>query len=223
MPDLAAPERWATATLRQAWADYLVARHLAEHRFPPDDPVRPGLPAYDAALDKFQQSLEKFLKAYVLRVLPARSALVFKHRLLAETRSDPGLRKQLDILFESSARVTSHPAKFFALEDLVPGGFDRARRDEQGRIVALPENTQYPYTRGEDDPKSAGTVVVAPCDDLSADFPRRFGSIQRDLDALVGGIARLTVFHDNLRDLGILDERTLSRPRRNARTPRGRS
>lgn len=220
MPQLAEPERWAPATLRQAWADFLVAEHLSEYAFPPDDPIRRGRPAYDAALDKYQQCLEKLLKAFVLRILPHRSDLVFKHRILDDL--DDELRRWIELLFAGASRVWATPRGFRALEGLVPGGFDRSVRDSRGRVVELPENSQYPYTRGSRSRKSK-PEVVAPCDALASAFVRRFGELAKDIEAFLFALSRLAAFENDFEELRVLDHLKAVRRREGSRPRRRRN
>lgn len=49
---------------------------------PLDDKVHNGQPPYHAAMAKFQQALEKALKAVILQFVPKHSDLVFEHQFL---------------------------------------------------------------------------------------------------------------------------------------------
>lgn len=182
---LADPSEWCEPTFRQAWADFRVASLLCE--FEMDGPPYKGERPIDAALDKFQQSLEKLLKAAILDLAPEMSKLSFTHRLLTNPEVNPMFLK----LFQMTAALSGGrsgkgqiPRTLRMLESLLPDP-EAAILDERNRVIGLPINSQYAFTKR--DAKGA-LEVVAPCDRLPVTHGLHALEIQKDLDTLFRSI-----------------------------------
>jgi len=185
-PQLANPAAWVEPTLRQAWADFMVANHLVT--FSLDDQLHKGQPAYHAAMSKYQQALEKALSAVLLQFLPSRSDLVFVHRYLTDATiwNQAEVRRALLRVFQVTRHVGNLRLPLQAVERLVPD-VQQAVLDDFGRCIRLAENAEYPYTDTNGNP-------VAPCDTFAAVFVQRFLNVRKDLSTLFKALRNMPEF-----------------------------
>lgn len=150
MPQLASPEEFIGPSLAQAWADYQVAIHLSDTGL--DDNIHRGRPACDAAMAKFQQSLEKALSAVLLRFCPERSEWAFFHKYLSSNvkevrqKAKRELSKVLEFLHHDYARSLS--LRLAALEKHVPDPGRATPDKKSGKLVALPVERRVPIHGG---------------------------------------------------------------------------
>ena len=186
MPQLANPATWIEPTLRQAWADFMVANHLVG--FPLNDGLHKGQPAYHAAMAKYQQALEKALSAVLLQFLPSRSELVFVHRYLTDATvwNQAEVRRALLRVFQVNRYVGNLRLPLQAVEQLVPN-VQQAELDASGRCIRLPENAEYPYTDTRGNP-------VAPYDTFASVFMQRFRNVRKNLSTLFNALRSMPEF-----------------------------
>jgi len=189
-PQLANPAEWIEPTLRQAWADFMVANHLVS--FPLNDELHKEQPAYHAAMAKYQQALEKALSAVLLQFLPSRSDLVFVHRYLTDATiwDQVEVRRALLRVFQVNRHIGNLRLPLQAVERLVPD-VQQSELDASGRCIRLAENAEYPYT----DVKG---IPVAPCDTFAAVFIQRFSDVRKNLGTLFKALRNMPEFRDIL-------------------------
>lgn len=157
--ELSNPRAWIGPTLRQAKADYDVASMLIDAVVPGE--IYGNSCPVDAALDKFQQALEKALKGLMLHEMPERSDLAFDHRLLTgDHAKNSRVRRRIRKALEAFKLRPDCRASFEAIEALIPDP-RLAELDDHGKVISLPENTQYPYGPGK------SGRIVAPCDGIA--------------------------------------------------------
>ncbi|MBC8233514.1 hypothetical protein H8E77_28530 [bacterium] len=192
-PQLANPAAWIEPTLRQAWADFMVANHLVT--FPLDDELHKGQPAYHAAMAKYQQALEKALSTLLLQFLPSRSDLVFVHCYLTDATiwNQADVRRALLRVFQVNRHIGNLRLPLQAVERLVPD-VQQAELDDSGRCIRLAENAEYPYTDAQGNP-------VAPCDTFATIFVQRFLNIQKNLSTLFKALRSMPEFRYILHDV----------------------
>lgn len=177
------PADFVVPLLRQAWADFKVGEHLLDT--PLDDAVHGGRPPYHAAWSKLQQALEKILKAVLLAKLPHRSDLaVGPHGFLRST--DPDVVAEVVQLLQSMRHQNGTPldlSQLEEIEDLVPSVRKATYDPVTKKIVALAENSEYPYT------DYTGNAV-APCDRLRSEVNLlRFAATGKNLDVVFRSLA----------------------------------
>ena len=143
MPILNRPLDYVFPLLRQAVADSFVARHL--DATPVVYPSGEHL-AHDAATAKYQQAVEKALKAYLLWFGRESFNPFGGHDVLGEPNlwNVPRLAAALQKIFSKPSSRGLQP-KLQMLLKLAPSGTMDAVI-ENNVIVALPENTEYPFT-----------------------------------------------------------------------------
>jgi len=187
-PQLANPAAWIEPTLRQAWADFMVANHLVSTPF--DDELHREQPAYHAAMAKYQQALEKVLSAVLLQFLPSRSDLVFVHRYLTDATiwNQAEVRRALLRVFQVNRHVGNLRIPLQAIERLVPD-VQQAELDASGRCIRLAENAEYPYTDAKGNP-------VAPCDTFAVVFAQRFLNVRKNLGTLFKALRNMPEFRN---------------------------
>ncbi|MBI1785696.1 hypothetical protein HYR69_11185 [Candidatus Sumerlaeota bacterium] len=207
---LANPREWIGATLRQAWADYVVGSRLFRDEI--EEPPYGGRTPVDAVLDNYQQSLEKLLKAILLQYVPMHSEIVFEHKIISRYWREKNakankIRAALQKFFDASPYTSGFASfgLFERIERLVPDL--SAVTDvsvQHGRFVELPENTQYPYTLAQKlgRKRAVGSRrIVAPCDQLHVSYENRvqeFGSSIRCLFEAVEKDGKFTGIMDEL-------------------------
>ncbi|MCX7045242.1 MAG: hypothetical protein NTX50_07150 [Candidatus Sumerlaeota bacterium] len=186
------PDIFIRPCLLQARADYHVAVHLLITKL--DDRVHNGSEPFDAALAKFQQALEKALGAIILHWASSDSDLVFLHRYLTESEAQqrPKAKRALDKLLQLFKHIKGMRLRLEALERIVPNP-DRAGFNKNGKITALPENSEYPYTtqRGR---------AIAPCESFGTVYHSRFLNIQKDLGVLFKALSKIHPFRSIMQD-----------------------
>lgn len=196
MPQLASPEEFIGPSLAQAWADYQVAIHLSDTGL--DDNIHRGRPACDAAMAKFQQSLEKALCAVLLRFCPERSEWAFFHKYLSSNvkevrqKAKRELSKVLEFLHHDYARSLS--LRLAALEKHVPDPGRATPDKKSGKLVALPENAEYPYTEGG--------RTVAPFQTYGKFGGMYILAVKKDLDTLFKELSKKKEFSEFLKGYG---------------------
>jgi hypothetical protein len=194
-PQLAKPDEFVQPSLVQAWADFQLAVLLVRTKL--DDKVHNGQPAYDAAAAKFQQSLEKCLGAIVLRLSRDNSDLVFLHKYLGqknreeeESREDKRVRaivgKCLQYVMRQGSLEGNIKARWREIESHVP---DRRNAVlEEGKVVRLTRNAEYPYTdqKGE---------AVAPCIGYRGQYQeKQLNNMAKDVHTLFTALLKMREF-----------------------------
>lgn len=187
---LANPKAFIRPSLTQAWADYQVAVHLSQTEW--NDTLNRKRRAYDAAMAKFQQSLEKIIGAVLLEFHPQRSELVFLHKYLSS--EDEEVRGTAKAVLSKVLFYVHHAKgvtlKLRELEKHVPDP-SGATWDGSGRLTALPRNAEYPYT---DDSGRA----VAPCEAYESLGGTHIRGVTKDIATLFKALSRMSEFSEVL-------------------------
>ena len=146
MPRLNRPLDYVFPLLKQAVADFFVACHLDATPV-----VYPGGErlAHDAATAKYQQAVEKSLKAFLLWFGRESFNPFIGHDVLGEPNlwNIPRLAAALQKIFKQLSSRGLQP-KLRMLLKLAPSGTMKAIVEDDV-IVALPENTEYPFTNAQ--------------------------------------------------------------------------